>query len=113
MFVSKSNEILIKKPGDINGIDFKIKDLTDCIVILLDYTAQVQVDKCKNTRMIFGPIKASIFVRDCDNCDITVSCSQFRCRNLTNSKLNIYTPNDPIIESSKTLTFAPYNFTYP
>jgi hypothetical protein len=39
MFVSKSNEVLIKKPGDINGIDFKLKDLTDCIVILLDYTA--------------------------------------------------------------------------
>jgi hypothetical protein len=41
MFVSKTNEVLIKKPGDINGIDFKIKDLTDCTVILLDYTAQV------------------------------------------------------------------------
>ncbi len=63
--------------------------------------------------MIFGPIKASIFVRDCDNCEITVSCSQFRCRNLTNSRLNIYTPNDPIIESSYALTFAPFNFKYP
>ena len=39
MFVSKSNEVLIKNPGDINGIDFKLKDLTDCTVILLDYTA--------------------------------------------------------------------------
>ena len=39
MFAKRNNEILVKKPGDINGIDFMIKDLNDCTVILLDYTA--------------------------------------------------------------------------
>jgi hypothetical protein len=32
---------------------------------------------------------------------------------LINSKLWLYTPNDPIVESSNNLTFAPYNFKYP
>ena len=27
--------------------------------------------------------------------------------------VNVYTPNDPIVESSSGLTFAPYNFKYP
>jgi len=30
MFQNKEGEELIKKPGDINGIDFKIQNLTDC-----------------------------------------------------------------------------------
>ena len=29
------------------------------------------------------------------------------------SKLWLYTPNDPIVESSSDLIFAPYNFKYP
>jgi len=43
MFVSKTGETLRKNPGDINGIDFKIKDLHDCTVYLLDRTAQVSL----------------------------------------------------------------------
>ena len=105
--------MLVKMPGDINGIDFMIKDLENCTVMLLDHTAQITVDRCKNTKFYIGPIKASIFFRDCSDCEITVSCSQFRCRDLKNSKLWLYTPNDPIVESSSDLIFAPYNFKYP
>ena len=104
--------MLVKMPGDINGIDFMIKDLNDCTVMLLDHMAQVMVDRCKNTKFYIGPIKSSIFLRDCENCEIAVSCTQFRCRDLYNSKLFLYTPNDPIIESSNGLTIGPYNFKY-
>lgn len=109
----KENEVLIRRPGQLNGLDFAIKDLTGCTVVILDHTAQMTVDRCKNTKFFIGPIKASIFFRDCENCDITVCSSQFRCRDLYNSRINLYTPNDPIIESSKNLTFGPYNLKYP
>jgi protein XRP2 len=75
MFKDITGETLIKRPGDINGIDFMIKDLKDCDVWLLDHTAQIQVDRCNNCRFFIGPIKASIFVRNCDSCEITVCCS--------------------------------------
>ena len=39
MFSSKKNETLIKKPGDINGLDFRIKDLEGCVVQLFDHCA--------------------------------------------------------------------------
>jgi protein XRP2 len=42
MFTNRTGEELIKKPGDVNGLDFAIRDLTDCQVFLLDTTAQVQ-----------------------------------------------------------------------
>lgn len=41
MFKDKKNEILVKKPGDINGIEFMIKDLDNCTVIILDHMAQI------------------------------------------------------------------------
>jgi protein XRP2 len=71
------------------------------------------VDRCSNTKFYLGPVKASIFFRNCSDCEISVSCSQFRCRDLENSVIFLYTPNDPIVESSSGLIFAPYNFTYP
>lgn len=40
-FINRTGEELIKKPGDINGIDFQIRSLTDCTVYLLDHIAQV------------------------------------------------------------------------
>ena len=39
MFKSLTDQLCIKKPGDINGIDFMIKDLTNCTVVLMDHTA--------------------------------------------------------------------------
>jgi len=39
MFRDRKNETLMKKPGDINGIDFMLRDLHDCTVYLLDWTA--------------------------------------------------------------------------
>lgn len=39
MFEKRQGEELIKKPGDINGIDFMIRYLENCTVYILDYTA--------------------------------------------------------------------------
>ena len=41
IFKDKKGETLIKRPGDINGIDFVIKNLEDCKVYLLDHIAQL------------------------------------------------------------------------
>ena len=100
-------------PGDIDGLAFRMTDLENCTVVILDHTAQITVDRCKNTKFYIGPIKSSIFFRDCSDCDITVCCSQFRCRDLNNSKINVFTPNDPIVESSSSVTFGPFNMKYP
>lgn len=71
------------------------------------------IDKCKNTNFYFGPIKNSVFFRDCENCTIHVACNQFRCRDLYNSTVYLFCETEPIIESSSNLTFAPYNLAYP
>ena len=75
MFKGKSGETLVKRAGDINGIEFKIQDLQDCKVFLLDHSAQITIDRCQRTIFYIAPIKASIFIRNCDDCQITVACS--------------------------------------
>ena len=75
MFKAQQDQLLVKRPGDINGIDFMIKDLENCTVVLLDHCAQIQVDRCKNTKFFIGPVKASIFLRDCEDCEVTVACA--------------------------------------
>ena len=52
-------------------------------------------------------------MRDCKNCTITVACSQFRCRDLYDSTVNLFVANNPCIESSSNVQFAPYNLAYP
>ena len=73
-FIKRKGETLIKMPGDVNGYDFMMKDLEDCTVLLLDHTSQILLDRCHNTKFYIGPVKSSIFFRDCSNCTITVSC---------------------------------------
>ena len=43
MFTDKKNETLIKKKGDLNGLNFKIRNLQDCTVFLLDHTNGVHL----------------------------------------------------------------------
>ena len=35
---------------------------------------QITIDKCKNCTFVIGPIKGSIFLRDCENCIVHVAC---------------------------------------
>ena len=51
MFQNKTGEELMKKPGDVNGLDFAIRDLKDCTVYLLDHTAQVMHDSEYNIHL--------------------------------------------------------------
>ena len=90
IFKNRTNELLIKEPGHINGIEFRMKELHDCIVHLFDHTAVITIDKCTNTKFFIGPVKGSIFIRDCTDCEISVACSQFRSRNVYDSAIFLY-----------------------
>jgi hypothetical protein len=38
MFTDKKEETLIKKKGELNGLNFKMRNLQNCTVYLLDHT---------------------------------------------------------------------------
>jgi len=41
MFNQVTGQTLVKKPGDIDGVQFAIRYLTDCHASVFDYTGQV------------------------------------------------------------------------
>ena len=135
MFVDKTGEELIKRPGDVNGLDFQIRNLTDCQVGLYDTTTQVSfevwalrdscldlggqlqghnvrrgpregVDLLPGLRRLHDPRGLpAVPLPGPGQVSVTPLCSS--------CTVFLYVPNDPIIESSSNLRFAPFNVAYP
>jgi translation initiation factor IF-1 len=102
-------DALVKAPGSVNGEPFDMIDLDDCEAAMLGWASQVQVDRCKNSKILVGPVESSIFVRDCSDCEFTIACRQLRTRDCTNCTFHLLSCTDPIIERSTGLTITPYN----
>ncbi|KAG7391684.1 hypothetical protein PHYPSEUDO_003758 [Phytophthora pseudosyringae] len=111
-FRNKTNETLMKLPGQIEGQPFDVSDLEGCTVLLLDHINQVQIDNLSNCRVFVGPSSESVFVRNCTNCVFTIACKQLRTRDCMGCSIYLYSLTDPIIETSQQMTFAPFNGAY-
>jgi hypothetical protein len=79
-FVKQKGVVLVKKPGDVNGIEFCLDGLEDCDVFILDHCSQLTMDDCTNCHIVVGPVDGAFFIRNCRNCVVTVACRQFRAR---------------------------------
>ncbi|CAD8194744.1 unnamed protein product [Paramecium pentaurelia] len=112
-FRKKTGQELIKYPGQLNGLDFVISNCEECTIYICDHAAQIFVDLSKNCKIYIGPVEGSIFVRKCENIEISAASSQFRVSNSNNIQCFVYTSSDPALEKSTGITFAPYNFAYP
>jgi len=98
-------DTLYRKPGDLNGKDFRIENCIDCEIYILDHTSQIQIDDCTDCKIFLGPVAGSAFFRDCKNCTIEVACKQFRSRDCEECTIGIYCNTKPIIETSTNMTF--------
>lgn len=119
IFQNKNQGTYFKKPGDINGQNFKIQDCANSTILLLDYLDSAQVDCCADCNLFIGPTSGSCFLRDLERCNIVVACRQFRTRNMNNCNISLYCYTQPIIEDSQNNLlrgfnayhpFLPYNF---
>ena len=113
MFVDKEDKLLIKKPGDIFGKNFKIKNLKRCQVYLLDYTSGIFVDDCDDCSFVIGPCSGSVFIRTSNRCQVSIISKQLRFRDCYNMNIFGYCPADPVIESSDFINFGPFNVKFP
>jgi len=112
-FENKSGEKLTKMPGTVNGQPFDMLNLRDCEIVIADYTEQIQIDACEGCRIYIGACGASVFVRECTNCTFTMMVQQLRTRDCTNCSFSLFSQTEPVIESSTSITFGPFNGGYP
>lgn len=113
MFAGRKDEVIIRKPGSINGQAFNLDGIEDCELYCCDYTAQVFVDFCKRSLILLGPCESSIFVRDCEDCVFWLATQQLRTNNCKRCTFYLYSKTEPIIETSQELAFAPWAAYYP
>lgn len=82
-------------------------------VYILDHSAQITIDYCNRCRFVIGPVDGPLFIRNCVGCTVTVACRQLRTRECVDSDFFLYcATKSPIIESSHTLRFHPFNVSY-
>jgi len=112
IITKKTGEIIVKQEGTINGQQFSLEELKDCDIFLLDYIATINIDYCENCRIYVGPVESSVFIRNCTNCSVILACQQFRCRDCTDCRLALLSTTEPIIETSKDMKFACFDFFY-
>eukprot|EP01029_Cantina_marsupialis_P009391 TRINITY_DN218_c5_g1_i1.p1 TRINITY_DN218_c5_g1~~TRINITY_DN218_c5_g1_i1.p1 ORF type:complete len:874 (+),score=245.68 TRINITY_DN218_c5_g1_i1:123-2624(+) len=112
-FRDKTDDKLIKYPGDIDGQPFNIENVKSSEICLLDHSATVQIDLLQDCKVFVGPCMESVFIRDCKNCTFTIACKQLRTRDCENCTIRLYVKTDPIIESSHRMIFQSFNGAYP
>ncbi|CAF0871134.1 unnamed protein product [Brachionus calyciflorus] len=112
MIENKQNDVFIKLPGSINGMQFIIQNLENCVVYLFDNVAQVSIDDCKNCKFFIGPSKGSVFIRDCSDCNLATVCQQFRTRDCKRITTFLSCGTQPIIESSTSMKFSCLTINY-
>ena len=57
--------------------------------------------------------RCSAFIRDCTDCQVMLSCQQFRTRDCKKLEVHLSCVSQPIIESSTAIKFGCYKFFYP
>ena len=56
-----TKETLIKKIYEVEGEQIILENCVDCTIIVLDFSAQVTIEKCKNCNIFIGPCKSKYF----------------------------------------------------
>jgi hypothetical protein len=66
-----------------------------------------------NVTLLCGPVRTSIFVENCINCDFVVACQQLRTHSTKQSNIYLHVTSKGIVEDCQSVGFAPYNLFYP
>lgn len=111
-FVEKDSEELVLLANEANGKDVGLHSLKGCTVKIYGNPNTVHASELSNCTIQIGPISTSMFVDDCVRVTFMVACQQLRIHRTSDCNFNIHVTSRSIIEDSKDLHFAPYNWTY-
>ena len=73
----------------------------------------VRLENLKNCQVYLGPCCTSVYIEECSDVLIYLSCHQLRIHRSNNCQLFVRVNSHPIIEDCTGFLFAPYNISYP
>ncbi|CAD8109187.1 unnamed protein product [Paramecium sonneborni] len=112
-FYDKQDELLIKKPGEVDGEAFVLKNCVRCKIFIMDYSAQILIDDCFDCQMFFAAVESSMFIRGCKRCKVITACGQFRSKKCEDIQTQLFTQSQPIMELSLRMGFGCFRGYYP
>lgn len=111
---------VIEVPADqIAGRDVVINGLCNenlcqkLTVKILGSPGTLHATNMSNVTILCGPVRTSIFIENCVNCEFVVACQQLRIHTTKESNFYIHVTSKAIVEDCRSVGFAPYNLSYP
>jgi hypothetical protein len=108
----QKNATIIKSISEINGDMVKIDTCINSTIIIMDHSAQVIINDCKNCSIFIAPSRGSVMLRKSEGINIISASSQFRCSDVINSKAAIYSNTQPTFEKTKSFSLGCFFFYY-
>lgn len=112
LFSNEDSKTLSKSDDDIKHKDLAVTALNKCTVVLQGNPAALHATNLTDCKVLCGPVNGSIFVDNCVNCLFVLACQQLRIHKTIECQFYIHVTSKAIIEDSKLLNFAPYNWKY-
>lgn len=107
------NETVGRMPGSVDGQQFIIQNCQESSIFIFDHSNTVTVDDCTKCHIFLGPVKGSVFLRNCQECKCVIACQQFRTRDCRKMDVFLACTTQPIIESSANMKFGCFRYNYP
>eukprot|EP00913_Durusdinium_trenchii_P005584 g5204.t1 len=104
------NELIIRKPGDLQGRDVWLSHLRGCRVVFLDRIGALHVHHLKQCEVV---VSSSAMLHHCENCIFTLAVKQLRLHDSQTVALHLHTLSGPIIEHCQRVAFAPIDLHCP
>lgn len=82
------------------------------VVRILGSPGTLHITNMDNVTVLCGPVRTSIFVENCINCDFVVACQQLRIHTTRQSNFYLHVTSKAIIEDCHSVGFAPYSLSY-
>lgn len=111
-FTQKVSENLIMNHEGMWKKDVTLSHLENCSTVLKGVPSTLHVSKLQSCRVLCGPVVTSIFIEDCLDCIFVLAGQQMRIHNTHHCDFYIHVTSKAIIEDSKEVRFAPYNWRY-
>ena len=98
-----TKKTIIKSIGTIKGESISIKNNSQCIILIMDYSHFVEIQDCKNCSIFLGPCQTIINVQNCNELNLISASQNLNIYNVKDSKFYSFVSNYPIIDSSENI----------
>ena len=106
------NTTIIRHINDIQGDAVNISKCENSTIIIMDTSAQVTISECNNCKIYIAPSKHVITLRSSKNIFLISASNQFRCSDIEDCSLALFTISQPSIERAKRVKLGCFCFRY-